>query len=66
MYLKSGFEPISALKRASVGISLSDLEASIAAPFTCSVQDISCISEMIKEGRCALTTTIGRLKIQIL
>ena len=46
-----------ALKTADVGISLSDAEASIAAPFTSRVTDISCIINLLKEGRCALTTS---------
>ncbi len=46
-----------ALKTADIGVSLSEAEASIAAPFTSQIQDISCILIILKEGRCALTTS---------
>ena len=38
-----GANDVVALKTAHVGISLSEAEASIAAPFTSSVQNISCV-----------------------
>ena len=57
-----GANDVCALKRASVGISLSNLEASIAAPFTSNVPNISCVTTLIKEGRAALVTTIGMFK----
>ena len=46
-----------ALKTADSGVSLSDSEASIAAPFTSKVRDISCMITLLREGKCALTTT---------
>ncbi|MCJ1247270.1 hypothetical protein MMC30_004484 [Trapelia coarctata] len=46
-----------ALKAADVGISLSEAEASVAAPFTSRVFDISCVPEVIREGRAALVTS---------
>ena len=61
-----GANDCSALKRASVGISLSELEASVASPFTSKVSDISCVSKLIKEGRCALMTTFGMFKYMAL
>ena len=57
-----GANDVAALKRASVGISLSELEASVAAPFTSQVADIRCVEELIKEGRCSLVTTVGMFK----
>lgn len=45
------------LKAADAGISLSEAEASIAAPFTSQIQDISCVITLLREGRCALTTS---------
>mmetsp|Transcript_1744 Transcript_1744/g.1200 ORF Transcript_1744/g.1200 Transcript_1744/m.1200 type:complete len:97 (-) Transcript_1744:847-1137(-) len=52
-----GANDCGALKQADVGISLSEAEASIAAPFTSQVQDISCVTTLLREGRCALTTS---------
>jgi cation-transporting ATPase 13A3/4/5 len=52
-----GANDCNALKTADTGISLSDSEASIAAPFTSKVQDISCVPVLLKEGRTALTTS---------
>lgn len=52
-----GANDCSALKAADVGVSLSEAEASIAAPFTSKVPDISCITTLFREGRAALTTS---------
>ncbi|KAF1748434.1 hypothetical protein GCK72_024901 [Caenorhabditis remanei] len=52
-----GANDCAALKAAHAGISLSEAEASIAAPFTSNVPDISCVVEVIKEGRCAVVTS---------
>lgn len=46
-----------ALKAADAGISLSESEASIAAPFTSKVQNIECCVTVIKEGKASLTST---------
>src|ERR1700743_3201893 len=51
-----------ALKAADVGISLSEAEASVAAPFTSRVFDISCVPEVIREGRAALVTSFSCFK----
>ena len=52
-----GANDCGALKQADVGISLSEAEASIAAPFTSSIQNISCVVDLLREGRCAMTTS---------
>ncbi|KKA21856.1 Calcium-transporting ATPase [Rasamsonia emersonii CBS 393.64] len=52
-----GANDCGALKAADVGISLSDAEASVAAPFTSRIFDISCVPKLIKEGRAALVTS---------
>jgi len=52
-----GANDCNALKTADIGVSLSEAEASIAAPFTSQIQDISCIPIVLREGRCALTTS---------
>ncbi|KAG6813565.1 hypothetical protein H0H92_009957 [Tricholoma furcatifolium] len=46
-----GANDCSALKAADVGISLSEAEASVAAPFTSSTPDVGCVLEVIKQGR---------------
>ena len=57
-----GANDCSALKVADVGVSLSTEEASIAAPFTSKTPDISCIIELLKEGKCALVTSFQIFK----
>lgn len=47
-----GANDCGALKAADIGISLSEAEASVAAPFTSRVTDISCVIEVIKYVRC--------------
>ncbi|KAI6026280.1 hypothetical protein BKA83DRAFT_4241204 [Pisolithus microcarpus] len=61
-----GANDCAALKAADVGISLSEAEASVAAPFTSSVPDISCVIEVIKEGRAALATSFSCFKYMAL
>lgn len=57
-----GANDCGALKAADVGISLSEAEASVAAPFTSQVFDISCVLDVIKEGRSALVTSFSCFK----
>ena len=57
-----GANDCGALKAADVGISLSEAEASVAAPFTSRVFDISCVPEIIREGRAALVTSFSCFK----
>ncbi|KAG8733367.1 hypothetical protein FRC11_006789, partial [Ceratobasidium sp. 423] len=49
-----GANDCGALKAADVGLSLSEAEASVAAPFTSRTPDIGCVIEVIREGRAAL------------
>eukprot|EP00826_Nyctotherus_ovalis_P018309 TRINITY_DN15468_c0_g1_i13.p1 TRINITY_DN15468_c0_g1~~TRINITY_DN15468_c0_g1_i13.p1 ORF type:complete len:957 (-),score=308.46 TRINITY_DN15468_c0_g1_i13:525-3395(-) len=55
-----------ALKAADVGISLSEAEASIAAPFTSKTPDISCVIKLLREGRAALSTSFVCFKYMAL
>ncbi|KAL4505178.1 hypothetical protein ABPG72_016245 [Tetrahymena utriculariae] len=57
-----GANDCGALKTADMGISLSEAEASIAAPFTSKVKDISCVIEILREGRAALVTSFSCFK----
>lgn len=61
-----GANDCSALKAANVGISLSEAEASVAAPFTSRVANITCVPTVIREGRCALVTSFGVFKYMAL
>lgn len=45
-----GANDCGALKTAHVGVALSEEEASVAAPFTSKVQNISCIPTLIRLG----------------
>jgi cation-transporting ATPase 13A3/4/5 len=52
-----GANDCGALKAADVGISLSEAEASVAAPFTSRQFDVSCVPTLIREGRGSLVTS---------
>lgn len=61
-----GANDCGALKRAHSGISLSELEASVASPFTSSTANISCVPTLIREGRAALITSFCVFKFMAL
>ncbi|EGR30929.1 hypothetical protein IMG5_120940 [Ichthyophthirius multifiliis] len=61
-----GANDCGALKTADIGISLSDAEASIAAPFTSKIQDISCVIQLLLQGRAALVTSFSCFKFMAL
>ncbi|CAH8487038.1 unnamed protein product [Schistosoma turkestanicum] len=60
-----GANDCGALKVAHAGIALSETEASVASPFTSKQQNISCVPTLIREGRCALTTSFGAFKFMV-
>lgn len=60
-----GTNDCGALKAAHVGISLSEAEASVASPFTSKEANISCVIEVVKEGRAALITSFGVFKFML-
>nr|XP_022902834.1 probable cation-transporting ATPase 13A3 isoform X1 [Onthophagus taurus]XP_022902836.1 probable cation-transporting ATPase 13A3 isoform X1 [Onthophagus taurus] len=57
-----GANDCGALKAAHTGISLSDAESSVASPFTSKIPDITCVLNVIREGRAALVTSFGIFK----
>ncbi|XP_069583241.1 probable cation-transporting ATPase 13A4 isoform X1 [Ranitomeya imitator] len=57
-----GANDCGALKMAHAGISLSELEASVASPFTSKIPNIDCVPLLIKEGRNSLATTFSLFK----
>ncbi|KAF9147252.1 hypothetical protein BG015_011143 [Linnemannia schmuckeri] len=61
-----GANDCGALKAADVGISLSEAEASVAAPFTSRSNDIGCVVKVIQEGRAALVTSFSCFKYMAL
>ncbi|XP_029003029.1 polyamine-transporting ATPase 13A3 [Betta splendens] len=61
-----GANDCGALKRAHGGISLSELEASVASPFTSRNPNISCVPSLIREGRAALITSFCVFKFMAL
>ncbi|KAK9876239.1 hypothetical protein WA026_012539 [Henosepilachna vigintioctopunctata] len=60
-----GANDCAALTAAHLGISLSEAEASIAAPFTAKEPNISCVPKIIREGRAALLTSFGVFKFMV-
>ena len=61
-----GANDCSALRTAHVSISLSVEEASIAAHFTSRIPDISCVFELLREGKCSLATSMLTFKFMML
>mmetsp|Transcript_9224 Transcript_9224/g.9197 ORF Transcript_9224/g.9197 Transcript_9224/m.9197 type:complete len:890 (-) Transcript_9224:6-2675(-) len=61
-----GANDCGALKAADIGISLSESDSSIAAPFTSQIANISCVNTVLREGRCALTTSLQCFKFMAL
>ncbi|CAH0549371.1 unnamed protein product [Brassicogethes aeneus] len=57
-----GANDCGALKAAHTGISLSEAESSVASPFTSQTSDISCVEQVIREGRAGLVTSFGIFK----
>ena len=61
-----GANDCTALKTANIGLSLSEAEASIAAPFTSQPDDISPILILLKQGRAALDLSTNLFKYVLL
>jgi len=57
-----GANDCAALKQADAGISLADSEASIAAPFSSKIQDVSCVPTLLREARASLTMSVQTFK----
>lgn len=61
-----GANDCGALRVADVGVSLSETEASLAAPFCSSVPTIACAPRLVREGRAALVTSFASFKYMTL
>ncbi|XP_075717881.1 putative cation-transporting ATPase 13A5 isoform X2 [Rhinoderma darwinii] len=61
-----GANDCGALKVAHAGISLSNLEASVASPFTSKIPNIECVPKLLKEGRNTFVTSICLFKYLIM
>ena len=61
-----GANDCGALKAADIGISLSDSEASVAAPFSSNCKNISCVLSVLLEGRASLATSFSCFKFMAL
>ena len=61
-----GANDVGALKASNCGISLSDTEASVAAPFTSKTPNISCVTIILREGRASLVSVFGLIKFMAL
>ncbi|KAJ1344961.1 hypothetical protein BSLG_000476 [Batrachochytrium salamandrivorans] len=61
-----GANDCGALKAADIGLSLSEAEASVAAPFTSKSSDLDCVLRVIREGRVALVTSFSCFKYMAL
>ena len=61
-----GTNDCGALKAADIGMSLSEAEASVAAPFTSKDTDLDCVLRAIREGRAALVTSFCCFKYMAL
>ncbi|CAH2008119.1 unnamed protein product [Acanthoscelides obtectus] len=57
-----GANDCGALRAAHTGISLSEAESSVASPFTSKNPNITCVPNVIREGRAALVTSFGIFK----
>jgi cation-transporting ATPase 13A3/4/5 len=65
-FVGDGANDCGALKSSDIGLSLSEAEASVAAPFTSQDTDLSCVNTLIREGRAALVTSFSSFKYMAL
>lgn len=65
-FVGDGANDCGALKAADVGLSLSESEASVAAPFTSLSVNLDCVPRLIREGRAALVTSFSCFKYMAL
>eukprot|EP01017_Pseudomicrothorax_dubius_P041257 TRINITY_DN6576_c0_g1_i4.p1 TRINITY_DN6576_c0_g1~~TRINITY_DN6576_c0_g1_i4.p1 ORF type:complete len:1003 (+),score=223.32 TRINITY_DN6576_c0_g1_i4:478-3486(+) len=57
-----GANDCSALRKADIGLSLSEAEASVAAAFTSKIANISCMVQLLREGRASLVSSFQCFK----
>ena len=61
-----GANDCGALRAADIGVSLSPEEASIAAHFTSTTPDVSCLIKLLREGKASLVTSIQTFKYMMI
>ena len=66
MFCGDGGNDVGSLKAAHTGIALSDAEASMVSPFTSLDKDIRACVDVLKEGRCALTSALASYKFLLM
>ena len=57
-----GANDLPAIRVAHLGILLCEEKITLGAPFTSNVQDVSCVIDLLKEGKCSLSTCITMCK----
>eukprot|EP00956_Cyclotella_meneghiniana_P029755 scaffold73091_cov22-Cyclotella_meneghiniana.AAC.2 len=65
-FIEKGGNDCGALSAAHVGVALSNTEASIVAPFTSIDKKITAVTEILREGRCALASTLASYKYMLM
>ena len=66
LFCGDGGNDCGALKAAHIGIALSDAEASVVAPFTSLDKEISSVTVVLREGRCALESALACYKYMLM
>lgn len=66
MFCGDGANDMSALREATVGVSLCEAETSVAAPITSRLQTPGAVVDVLKEGRCSLITAYVLISFNVM